>query len=177
MSPERWQQVEQLYHAALAQKPGARAAFLASACAGDESLRREVASLLAEGERIGGFMELQVGGADAPQPSLIGQTVGHYRIISMLGKGGMGEVYLGEDTTLRRKVALKLLPAALTADRERLRRFKQEARNASALNHPNIITIYEFGQTGAAHYLVTEYIEGETLASKCGARLAALSLD
>jgi eukaryotic-like serine/threonine-protein kinase len=180
MSPERWQQVERLYYAALAQEPDARTTFLASACAGDESLRREVAALLAEGERIGSFMEPRGAGApdapdavDAPQPSLIGQTVGHYRIFSLLGKGGMGEVYLGEDTALRRKVALKLLPAALTADRERLQRFQQEARHASALNHPNIITIYEFGQTGAAHYLVTEYIEGETLRR----RLAAGKMD
>src|SRR5215510_14808337 len=173
MSPERWQQVERLYYAALAQEPDSRAAFLASACADDESLRREVASLLAEGERIGSFMEPRVDAADAPQPSLIGQTVGHYRIVSLLGKGGMGEVYLGEDTALQRKVALKLLPAALTADRERLQRFQQGARNTSALNHPNIITIYEFGQTGAAHYLVTEYIEGETLRQ----RLAAGKMD
>src|SRR5262245_35437202 len=145
MSPERWQQIERLYFATLAREPDARAAFLASACASDESLRREVASLLAEGEKIGSFMETP---ADAPPPSLIGQTVGHYRVVSLLGKGGMGEVYLGEDTALRRKVALKLLPAALTADHERLQRFQQEARHTSTLNHPNIITIYEFGQTG-----------------------------
>ena len=172
MKPERWQQVERLYYAALEREPDERAAFLESACAGDESLRREVASLAAAGDRIGAFMEPPVGfaaeaPATAPQPSMIGQTLTHYRIVSLLGKGGMGDVYLGEDTTLGRKVALKLLPAAFTSDRERLRRFEQEARAVSALNHPNIITIHEIGQVhteaGGMRYLVTEYIEGETL--------------
>jgi len=133
MKPERWRQVERLYYAALEREPDERAAFLESACAGDESLRREVASLVAAGDRIGSFMEPPVGvaieaPATAPQPSMIGQTLGHHRIVSLLGKGGMGEVYLSEDTTLGRKVALKLLPAAFTSDRERLRRFEQEAR-------------------------------------------------
>src|SRR4029434_4975132 len=168
MKPERWRQVERLYYAALERQPDERAAFLGSACAGDESLRREVASLIAAGDGIGGFMEPPASvaaeaQATAPQPSMIGQTLTHYRIVSLLGKGGMGEVYLGEDTTLGRKVALKLLPAAFTSDRERLRRFEHEARAASALNHPNIITIYEIGQAGSAYYLATEYIEGETL--------------
>jgi eukaryotic-like serine/threonine-protein kinase len=172
MKPERWRQVERLYYAALEREPDERAAFLGSACAGDESLRREVASLVAAGDRIGGFMEPPASfaaeaPATAPQPSMIGQTLTHYRIVSLLGKGGMGEVYLGEDTTLGRKVALKLLPAVFTSDRERLRRFEQEARAVSALNHPNIITIHEIGQVlteaGGMRYLVTEYIEGETL--------------
>jgi eukaryotic-like serine/threonine-protein kinase len=172
MKPERWRQVERLYYAALERQPDERAAFLGSACAGDESLRREVASLIAAGDSVGGFMEPPVGfaaeaPATSPQPSMIGQTLTHYRIVSLLGKGGMGEVYLGEDTTLGRKVALKLLPAAFTSDRERLRRFEQEARAVSALNHPNIITIHEIGQViteaGGMRYLVTEYIEGETL--------------
>jgi eukaryotic-like serine/threonine-protein kinase len=160
MSLERWQQIERLYYAALERKPIERAAFLETACAGDESLLREVASLIAAGDRVGSFLEPPVNAvaaetlATAPQLSVIGQTLSHYRIVSLLGKGGMGEVYLGEDTTLGRKVALKLLPAAFTSDRERLRRFKQEARAVSALNHPNIITIYEIGQVNSAHYLV-----------------------
>jgi len=95
--------------------------------------------------------------------SMVGTMLGRYRLVSLLGRGGMGEVYLGQDTTLRRKVALKLLPHAFTLNEERLRRLIQEARAASALNHPNIITIYEFGQLEQTHYLVTEYIEGETL--------------
>jgi eukaryotic-like serine/threonine-protein kinase len=169
MSLERWQQIERLYYAALEREPIERAAFLETACAGDESLLREVASLIAASDRVGSFLEPPVDAvaaetlATAPQLSVIGQTLSHYRIMSLLGKGGMGEVYLGEDTMLGRKVALKLLPAAFTSDQERLRRFKQEARAVSALNHPNIITIYEIGQVNSAHYLVTEYIEGETL--------------
>jgi serine/threonine-protein kinase len=169
MKPERWQQIERLYFAVLEQEPEERAAFLESAGASDESLRREVASLLATGDRVGSFMEPPASAvaaaplATAPPPSIIGERLGRYRILSLLGKGGMGEVYLAEDTTLGRKVALKLLPALFTSDRKRLRRFEQEARAVSALNHPNIITIHEIGQINDLHYLVTEYIEGETL--------------
>src|SRR5947207_12494586 len=90
-------------------------------------------------------------------------TLAHYRIISKLGAGGMGEVYLATDTTLDRKVALKLLPAEFTQDEDRVRRFIQEAKAASALNHPNIITIYEIGQAEGAHYIATEFIDGSTL--------------
>src|SRR5437868_14785545 len=92
-----------------------------------------------------------------------GMMVGSYKILSLLGKGGMGEVLLAEDTRLDRKVALKILPANLTHDPERLRRFTQEARAASALNHPNILTIYEVGETEGAPYIATEFIQGETL--------------
>ncbi|MGH9838684.1 MAG: serine/threonine-protein kinase [Blastocatellia bacterium] len=92
-----------------------------------------------------------------------GAHLNHYEIITCLGAGGMGEVYLAEDTQLSRKVALKLLPAEFTHDRERVRRFEQEARAASALNHPNIITIHEIGAVEQTHYIVTEYVEGETL--------------
>jgi eukaryotic-like serine/threonine-protein kinase len=104
---------------------------------------------------------------ESPTKSSVRQTVGHYRILSMLGKGGMGEVYLGEDSRLGRKVAIKLLPARFTSDTGRLRRFAQESRAASALNHPNIITIHEIGEAsteqGTTHYIVTEYVEGEAL--------------
>jgi Tol biopolymer transport system component/predicted Ser/Thr protein kinase len=180
MEPERWRQIERLYYAALERAPNEREAFLAEACAGDESLRREVASLIVAGDRIGSFMEASADEfaetlATAPPPSVIGQTLGHYRIVSLLGRGGMGEVYLGEDTTLGRQVALKLLPAAFTSDRARLRRFEQEARAASALNHPNIITIHEIGQTDGRHYLVTEYIEGKTLRQRMAAGRMKLS--
>ena len=88
----------------------------------------------------------------------------HYRIISKLGAGGMGEVYLAQDTKLDRKVALKILPEDLATEAERMRRFVQEAKAASALNHPNIITIYEIGETGNQHFIATEYIDGETAA-------------
>src|SRR5262245_27658153 len=92
--------------------------------------------------------------------------VAHYRVIDKLGAGGMGEVYLAEDTRLDRKVALKLLPVQFTQDADRVRRFIQEAKAASALNHPNIITIFEIGQTDGRHYITTEFIEGETLRQK-----------
>ena len=91
------------------------------------------------------------------------RTIARYRVGRLIGAGGMGEVYLAEDETLNRKVALKLLPARFTRDEERVRRFQREARAASALNHPNIITIYEIGHADSVHYIATEYIEGETL--------------
>ncbi len=93
----------------------------------------------------------------------IGEKFSHYKIISALGAGGMGEVYLAEDTRLHRKVAFKILHKNIAADKERLQRFKQEARAASSLNHPNILTIYEFGFEREIHFLATEFIEGETL--------------
>src|SRR5256714_1262892 len=90
-------------------------------------------------------------------------TIAHYRLISKLGAGGMGEVYLAQDTRLGRKIALKLLPAKFTQDADRVRRFEQEARAASNLNHPNIITIYEIGQVDDLHFMATEFIDGQTL--------------
>src|ERR671937_787645 len=95
-----------------------------------------------------------------------GTRLDRYEILSPLGRGGMGEVYLAQDTRLRRKVALKLLPAQFTQDEDRLRRFEQEAYAASALNHPNIITIHEIGQVDGSHLIVTEFIEGQTLRQK-----------
>src|SRR6266550_1460618 len=95
--------------------------------------------------------------------SLVGKELGHYRVLALLGAGGMGEVYLAEDTRLKRKVAVKLLPAELTANQDRLRRFEQEAQAASGLNHPNIITIHEIGEVDGLNFIVTEFIAGETL--------------
>ncbi|HEX2490472.1 MAG TPA: serine/threonine-protein kinase, partial [Blastocatellia bacterium] len=173
MTPERYQQVGQIYLAALELESGQRAAYLAEACVGDEALRQEIESLLEYQARSGGLIDQPIlenaaqALADAARTKVIGQKFGHYRILSLLGKGGMGEVYLGEDTRLGRKVAIKLLPARFTTDAGRVRRFAQEARAASALNHPNIITIYEIGEAatenGSAHYIVTEYVEGDTL--------------
>src|SRR6266550_4591047 len=101
-------------------------------------------------------------------------TISRYRVGRLIGAGGMGEVYLAEDEVLRRKVALKLLPARFTQDHEKLRRFQREARAASALNHPNILTIYEIGESDSVHYIATEFIEGETLRNRMAARRLAL---
>src|SRR5262245_53156161 len=107
------------------------------------------------------------------EPLPASQLIAHYRILSKLGAGGMGEVYLTEDTKLGRKVALKLLPAEFTRDAGRVRRFEQEARAASALNHPNILTIFEIGEANGGHYIATEFIDGQTLRERLnGDRLA-----
>ena len=169
MTPERWQQVKEALYAALEREPADRAAFLREVCAGDESLRREVESLLLSHERAGTFFEtpavedaaraLAEGDGELP----VGLTAGPYTILSRLGAGGMGEVYLAHDARLGRKVALKLLPSRFTKDEERLGRFRQEASAASRLNHPNILTIHEVGQVDATHYIATEYVDGLTL--------------
>src|SRR5262247_1839416 len=166
---ELWGRIERLWNAALELPQPERAAFLAEACEGDEELRREVESLLRFDLRAKNFIEspaLEVaaqGQAEQQEESLIGRMIGHYQILSLLGEGGMSEVYLALDTSLERRVALKLLPAKFTQDADRLRRFIQEAKAASALNHPNIITIHEIGATEDVHFVATEYIEGQTL--------------
>src|SRR6059036_1147428 len=92
-----------------------------------------------------------------------GTKLGSYEIVAPLGAGGMGVVYRAQDMRLRRHVAIKILPAEFSADRDRLHRFEREARSASALNHPNIVTIYELGQDGSTHYIAMELVEGKTL--------------
>src|SRR5436190_15120234 len=169
MKPEHWQQIKILLQSALEREPDQRPAFLAAACAGDDSLQKEVEAYIISYSHAGAFIEdpaFQVMAdslAENKTESLIGQALGHYTIHEQLGAGGMGEVYLAEDTRLGRKVALKLLPTFLKTEDDRLRRFQQEARAASALNHPNILTIYEIGQVDARHFIATELIEGETL--------------
>src|SRR6266540_1837337 len=155
MNPDRWRQIGRLYHTALELEPATRVAFLDETCGDDYELRREVESLLQAHEQADGFIAGKVAGVVAEMAaqqrttSGVGRSLGHYQTLSLIGAGGMGEVYLAEDTRLGRKVALKLLPAAFTQDKERVRRFKQEARAASSLNHPNILTIHEIGKAVA----------------------------
>jgi len=169
MTTERWQYVKELFRSALEYEVEERAAFLERACEGDDGLRGEVESLLASFEESDHFIETFVAEAAADlfsgdqSESLVGQRLGKCEIMALLGVGGMGAVYLGRDTRLGRKVALKLLPNYFTSDSDRLRRFEQEACAASALNHPNILTIYEIGETEGSHFIATEFIEGETL--------------
>jgi len=169
MTPERWQQIDHLFHAALVYEPAQRPVFLASACGDDEPLRSEVESLLSFHEGANSFIETPAGDVAAElleshkakfQP---GHKFDNYRIIRQLAEGGMGEVYLAEDLRLGRQVALKRLPAHFTLDAERVRRLGQEARAASALNHPNIVTIYEVGNSDSQHFIATEFIDGQTL--------------
>ena len=169
MELERWQRVDNILQAALALSPAERSGFVDSACEGDAALRDEVVSLLSleeEGLDIIDTPALEAAACvlASDQPDLFeGQFVGHFRILSLLGVGGMGEVYLAEDTKLGRKIALKLLPVDFSRDRDRVRRFQQEARAASALNHPYIVTIHETGEFQERHFIATEFIEGETL--------------
>src|SRR5213083_2486021 len=176
MTSERWQQVNDLFQLAAERAPKERTTFLQTACQGDEGLRREVESLLASYERAENFIESPAFEV-APElltneraGALVGALIGHYRIESLIGAGGMGEVYLARDERLGRKVALKLLPERLTADETQLSRFKTEARSASALNHPNILTVYEIGAEGNRQFIATEFIEGVTLRASlaCG---------
>lgn len=169
MTPERFAQISQLYGETAELTPEARAAYLAKACVGDEKLRREVESLLAEEDLVGDFMgapALKDAAAlvtsEAPG-TLIGRQLGHYQLISFIGAGGMGEVYAARDTRIGRKVAVKLLPAAVARYADRLRRFEQETRAVGMLNHPNILTIHDVGAYEGAPYLVSELLEGETL--------------
>ncbi|HEX8337888.1 MAG TPA: serine/threonine-protein kinase, partial [Pyrinomonadaceae bacterium] len=165
MRAERFRLIDELLDGALERGVGERAAFLDAACAGDGELRAAVESLLAAHGRAGDFIEspaLEVA-ARLAVTSEVGRRVGPYKILSLLGAGGMGEVYLAEDARLDRRVALKLLPAEFTRDPERVRRFEREARAASALNHPNIVTIHEVGQSDGAHFIAAEFVEGRTL--------------
>src|ERR1700726_3609850 len=169
MEAERWQQVNDLFQSAAERAPEERAKFLDEACHGDEGLCRGGLSLLASHKRAGNFIESPAFAvapelpADDRAGASVGELIGHYRIESLIGVGGMGEVYLARDERLGRKVALKLLPKRLTADETQLSRFKTEARSASALNHPNILTVYEIGAGGNRQFIATEFIEGMTL--------------
>src|SRR4030095_5221630 len=179
MTPERWQKITALLESALEREPLQRSDFLDQACAGDSSLRREVEVLLVAHEQAGSFIESPavevMAGSLTNNDSVLGRSFGPYQIISRLGSGGMGEIYLAEDTRLGRKVALKALPSHFTTDEERVRRFQQEARAVSALSHPNIITIYEIGQIDALHFIAQEFIDGETLRRRLAIRALTIT--
>jgi serine/threonine-protein kinase len=180
---ERWHRIEELFHAALDLEPQARPVFLEQACGPDHELRQEVESLLNSTGKSMAFVPQAVlemahemsaaAGNDSnstgKQFRSFGRTIAagtqlaHYKVISMLGAGGMGEVYLAEDLHLRRKVAIKMLAPELTSDEHGLQRFEREAHAASALNHPNILTVYEFGQADGLQFIVSEFVEGTTL--------------
>src|SRR5438067_2709005 len=157
MKQTQWQRIEELLQEALDLEPGRRQAFLESACGGDERLRREVEALLGKEEWARSFMETPAFAylAAPPAAALIGAHISHYRIESLVGKGGMGEVYRARDENLPRIVALKMLPAEFTADADRVRRFEQEASAVSKLNHPNIITIFEIIHADGARFIVS----------------------
>src|SRR6266404_4978707 len=169
MTPARFQTIEEIFRAALDQKPDQVGAFLDKACQGDDVLRRKVEALLASRQRVSSFIETSAIGLatriieNGQADLLVGQTFGHYKISKRIGAGGMGEVYLATDFTAGRKAALKLLPMRFTGDAERLKRFQQEAHAVVALNHPNILTVYEIGEDHSTHYIASELIEGETL--------------
>ena len=151
MTSNRWEQIEELYHTALAHEESGRAAFLASACQGDEELRREVESLLNFARSASGLLDHPAGDLAHIVPSvatmLAGtRQIGNYRVLSFLGAGGMGQVYLAEDTRLLRRVAIKVLPASAVDDERARQRLIHEARAAAALDHPNICAIYEIGE-------------------------------
>lgn len=177
MDTKRLKQIEKIYHAVLEIPPDERESFFNEFCGEDEDLRREVESLLSFKKTSGNFLNTPPESLVAEMFShkeksvnLVGRIISHYKIIKLLGAGGMGEVYLAEDTKLRRKVALKLLPAHFEAETERKKRFIKEARAVSALNHPNILTIYEIEETENISFIATEFIDGETLRERIGGK-------
>jgi len=165
MTSQQWQLVKEVFEATLECDSKERTAFLDGACCGDDEVRKEVESLLTAHDRDGDFMNEPIGKLIPDDKPILtaGQRFGHYEEISLLGQGGMGQVHLALDTRLGRKVALKLLPISYIHDADRVQRLEREARAASALNHPNIVTIHEIGEAESLHFMATEFIDGVTL--------------
>jgi len=167
VAEEHWQQAKRIFEDALRQKPEARARFVSEVCGDDKTLLREVESLLSSFDSAGSFLETpaiaKFANAIETRKLEPGKCFGHCEIINQIGVGGMGEVYLARDNQLDRKVAIKILNEEFSQDESNLQRFVSEAKAASALNHPNILTIYEFGEAEDARFIVSEYIEGKTL--------------
>lgn len=176
MTPERWQQIDTLFQSAVARGADECAAYLDEACADDQALRNEVEALLASHEEAGSFLNAPAFQAAAERLAgehadlMTGKTVGHRKVLSLLGAGGMGVIYVAQESRRGRRVALKLLPDHFTSDEQRVRRFRQEARAVLALNHPNIVTIYEMGEIEGTQFIATEFIKGETLPARLSAR-------
>ena len=175
MDRGRWKRIDELLDAVLELPSGERAAYLERACGGDDELRREVEVLLSADRLAGSFIDAPAVQAAAsllagPAEPVAGRLVAHYRIVSRIGSGGMGDVYLAEDTRLGRRVALKLMPAWMTADERMRARFLREARLASSLDHPNICEVYETGSGSGRLFIAMRYVEGVTLRDLVGSR-------
>ena len=169
MADAKWQRVREIFDSALARQPQERRKFVNEVCGDDKTLLAEVESLLSSHDSAESFMETPAVAKVAdviegkPRKLETGKCLGHYEIITQIGEGGMGEVYLAKDKKLDRKVAVKILNEEFSQDESNLKRFVSEAKAASALNHPNILTIYEFGEAEDMRFIVSEYIEGKTL--------------
>src|SRR5215471_3131991 len=184
IAPERWQLIEELFHCSLERNAEERVVYLIQACGDDVELRREVEALLVSYDEASGFIDVPpLAGAvssiiaEATEETASagtirltpGRRIAHYEIRSFLGAGGMGDVYLAYDLLLDRQIAIKILPVRFIQDDLQVHRFEREARAASALNHPNIITIHEIGQDQNIRFIATEFVTGQTLREKISA--------